>query len=301
MPRNPTGAEALDVTGLTAVRACLLLVLAACAGPPPAAPKPGPTASPPVEPEPSVAEAAPPARILSAYHGLDQLPAPIVRLCPGTLSLRQDGMPVTFSVQLEPDSVKPEAFAVTLTSGDVVKPRCATLRPADEPLENRTVLLAGPFGSGEMPPTAVEVVGELRDVQGRSLKGRRTQQITPLASGPSLLLAERFAPDTPGLAGECPAGTAQVVQLTWEGGVTGPDGADLAEAQRTAITVTLSDGTEVIPAALADDDPDNFVHACLDTAVEARSVSVSAGHFHDPGDDANPETGVEVHVGTAGS
>lgn len=272
-----------------------LLVLAACedAAPPAATPPPAPTTTP-TTPAPA-AEAS--ARILSAYHGLDKLPAPILRLCPLTRSFREDGMPVTFSVRLKDDTVKPEAFAVKTASGEVVTPRCATLRPADEQLENRTVLLAGTFGTPEAPPKAVEIVGDLQDVQGRSLKGVRTDKITPLKAGPSLLLAERFAPDTPGLAGECPEGTAQVVQLTWEGGVTGPAGADLAEPQRTAVTVTLSDGATVTPIALADDDPDNFVHVCLDTSTEATAVAVKAGHFHDPGDDANPDTQIDVVFG----
>ncbi len=247
----------------------------------------GEPAPAPVEP-PRSAEAP---GILSAFYGLDELPIPIVRLCPRQ-SFREDGMPVSFSVQLSVDTVKPEMFAVQTASGETVTPRCATLRPADERLENRTVLLAGAFGTIDAQPKAVEVVGELRDVYGRSLKGLRTETITPLEAGPSLLLAERFAPDTPGLAGECPEGTAQVVQLTWEGGVTGPDGADLAEPQRLSVSVTLADGSSVTPIALAEHDPDNLVHACLDTAVKA-------GHFHDPRDDANPDTRVRVVPGSS--
>lgn len=173
-------------------------------------------------------------------------------------SLGADGMPVTFSVRLERDTVKPEAFRVTTADGKVVTPKCATLRPADERLENRTVLLAGTFGALEAQPTAVEIVGDLR---------------------------------------YAPSGTKQVVQLTWEGGVTGPSGSDLEEPQRTAVTLTLADGSTVMPTALADDDPDNFVHACLADAVEALSVAVKAGYFHDPRDDANPATTIEVISG----
>ena len=137
-------------------------------------------------------------------------------------------------------------------------------------------------------------MGEIEDVNGASVRGLRTELITALEAGPSLVLAERFDPTTAGLAGECPPETKQVVQLTWQGGVTGPQGADLGETQRTSITVTLEDGSTVAPVALADDDPDNFVHACLDVATPAQSVSVSAGHFHDPGDDPNPATEVEI-------
>lgn len=43
-----------------------------------------------------------------------------------------------------------------------------------------------------------------------------------------------------------------------------------------------------------DDDPDNHVIACMAEESPAVSVRLTAGFFHDPGDDANPETGVEV-------
>ncbi len=237
------------------------------------------------------------ARFLSAYHGLDALPPAVIRLCRRPSAIHEDGMPVTFSVRLDEDTVAPDAFEVETASGETVTPVCATLRPADEPLERRTVLLAGDFGTPEAPPRAVRVVGSVRDTAGNSIEGLSTTAITPLAAGPAVVLAERFAPNTPGLAGECPEATQQVVQLTWQGGVTGPDGADLGEAERTAVTVTLEDGSTVTPIALADDDPDNFVHACLDATSPATSVAVAAGHFHDPGDDPNPATQAEVVAG----
>lgn len=236
------------------------------------------------------------ARILAAYYGLDALPANASLACLRRVA-GEDGMPVTFSVQLDADSVTADAFAVETASGELVTPLCATLRPATEPLERRTVLLAGPFGTPEAPPRAVVVVGALADAHGRPLAGLRTDAITPLEVGPSLVLAERFAPDAVGLAGECPATAQQVVQLVWEGGVTGPQDAALGEPQRLGVRFTLEDGDVVAPVALADDDPDNFVLACLDTAVPARSVAVDAGLFFDPGDDPNPATGVVVVPG----
>lgn len=245
------------------------------------------------------ADARPPAsdgRVLSAYYGLDALPANASLAC-ARRDTGEDGMPVTFSVQLDAATVTADAFAVETATGELVTPLCATLRPATEPLERRTVLLAGPFGTPDAPPRAVVVVGALADTAGGSLTGLRTDAITPLQAGPSLVLAERFAPDTPGLAGECPAGTAQVVQLVWEGGVTGPQDAALGEPQRLGVRVTLEDGRVVTPVALADDDPDNFVLACLDVDVAAASVAVDAGLFHDPGDDANPATAVDVVAG----
>ena len=236
-------------------------------------------------------------RILSAYHGLDPLPPLATRLCGLPPASGQDGMPVTFSVQLNSASVSATAFSVKTSSGETVTPLCATLRPAIETLEKRTVLLIGSFSVDKSLPRSVEIVEQLEDVDGNSLVGLKIEKVTPLASGPSLVLAERFAPDTLGLEGECPTDTAQAVQLTWEGGVTGPAGAALDEAQRTAISVLLDNGNTVHPLFLADDDPDNHVLVCLDIATAAVSVAAAAGLFHDPGDDSNPDTRIDVNPG----
>jgi len=235
-------------------------------------------------------------RILSAYYGLDELPAPANALC-GSNVAGQDGLPVAFSVQLNADTVLPEAFAVETASGDLVTPVCATLRPAVEPLELRTVLLVGTFGTPDAQPRAVVVVGGLEDVDGQSLSGLRLDTVTPLEAGPLIVLAERFDADAEGLAGECPTGTTQIVQLTWEGGVSGPDGAALGEPQRLAVSILLENGESVTPIALGDDDPDNYVLACIDAASRARSVTVEAGFFHDPGDDPNPVTSIQIVPG----
>ncbi|MCG8416116.1 MAG: hypothetical protein MI746_18010 [Pseudomonadales bacterium] len=232
-------------------------------------------------------------RILSAYHGLDALP-PRARVLCRAMAGGEDGMPLTFSVQIDDASLSPDGFVVETSAGELVTPICATLRPAMEPLELRTVLLVGTFGTAQSPPQAVEIVGQLQDAKGNSLQGLRTETITTLEAGPSLVFAEQFSPDTSGLEGECTDETAQAILLTWEGGVTGPQGAALAEAQRKAVSVALDSGEQVHPIALGDDDPDNHVVACLAEDSPAVSVSVEAGFFHDPGDDANPATAVKV-------
>ena len=140
----------------------------------------------------------------------------------------------------------------------------------------------------------MEVVGALEDINGQSLQGERFTNITPLEAGPSLVLAERFEADAPGILGECPAATLQVLQITWEGGVSGPMGSRLREPERLGISVLLQDGQTVTPIALADDDPDNHVLVCLDTTTAAVSVAAALGLFHDPGDDFNPETRIDV-------
>lgn len=238
----------------------------------------------------------PQSKILSAYHGLDALPAGANVICPIAVE-GEDGMPVVFSVQIDWDSVMANAFQVETASGEMVTPLCATLLPAVEILEQRTVLLAGPFGTRNAPPLAVEVVGTLEDINGQSLQGERFTNITPLEAGPMLVLAERFEVDAPGLVGECPTATQQVLQITWQGGVSGPMGSRLGEPQRLGISVRLQDGQTVTPIALADDDPDNHVLVCLDTATAAASVAVAPGLFHDPGDDSNPETRIDVDPG----
>jgi len=234
------------------------------------------------------------AHILSIYHGLDPLPPRATRLCGLPPATGQDGMPVVFSVQIDGNSISPNAFAVETSSGEVVTPLCATLRPALEPLEQRTILLIGSFSPGDSLPIGVEIVEQLEDANGNSLIGLRSEEVTALEEGPSLVYAELFAPEAPGLEGECPAQTKQAVQLTWEGGVTGPEGADLAEAQRMAVSVMLEDGNSIHPLTLADDDPDNHVIACIAETSPAISVNVQAGYFHDPGDDANPKTRISV-------
>lgn len=231
--------------------------------------------------------------ILEVYYGLDALPAAASLLC-GRPVAGQDGVPMTFSMQLEGGSVAPEDFVVETASGEQAIPDCATLAPADEPLELRTVLLTGTFGTPDAQLRAVDVVGVLEDLDGNEVTGLRSENVTPLEDGPGLVLAERYLPTNPGIDGECPTDTAQVVQLVWAGGVTAANSAALGEPQRLGVTVRLENGDSVQPIALADDDPDNFVYACLDAASPAIEVTVVAGLFHDPGDDANPATSAPV-------
>lgn len=242
-------------------------------------------------------DAGPPtaAEILEVYYGLDMLPLQTNALCAGmSPAVGRDGMPVTFSVQIAQASVSADDFAIETADGEMVTPDCATLAPALEPLELRTVLLVGNFGTPEAPPRGVEVVGTLADVDGDEFTGVSSRDVTPLEDGPGLVLAERFLPDDPGIAGECPAESRQVVQMVWGGGVSGPAGAALDETQRLGVSVTLEDESVVTPIALADDDPDNYVYACLAEDSPALGVSVAAGLFHDPGDDANPATSAPV-------
>ena len=230
--------------------------------------------------------------ILEAFFGLDNaLPLTVNLLCPGGGGL--DGMPVTFSRRIGVDQPEASAFRITTRSGQVLTPRCATLRPALAPSKRHTVLLIGELGDASDPPVRVEVVGSVPWQNGGDASGLAIDTVTPLAEGPSLRIAYRYAPGE--LRTSCPAGTQQIVQITWAGGVTATTGGELGEAARVGMRVTLEDGTVVTQRALADlGDNDNYTQLCLDTATPATEVSVDAGLAQDPRGDANPATSLRI-------
>ncbi len=135
--------------------------------------------------------------------------------------------------------------------------------------------------------------------------------MTLLAAGPSLAWAERLPPHEVdmGAPGDCPAETVQVVQVTWQGGVTEPSGDELGVGALAAHGVRMRgpDGAEVwiAPMAFGDlDDGDNNVDLCLDMAGVPLEVRVEANAVSDPGPaqggaDLNPETSVIVYDGWA--
>ena len=244
------------------------------------------------------------ARPLSAFFGLDNdLPFGANLLCLGASG--EDGMPVVLSHTVDPESLQPEDFRVVTRSGAEHTPACATLRPAGDPGELRTVLLIGELGdAADDPPVQALVVDDLLSdgVMGGPVNFRGTQvDVTPLDAGPFLVVAQVVTGDG---RSDCPDGTRQVVRVTWAGGVRRPDGDDAGDAERALyrVTVRRADGSrdEVVPAALADlGDRDNNHLLCLDTSAPAVAVSFPAGHLVDPNQDLNPDTRVAVH-GTVG-
>lgn len=249
------------------------------------------------------------ATLLSAFFGLDNgLPRLASRaICRGAFGM--DGMPVIFSTEIDHTTMQAGDFRVTTTSGAVGKMLCVTLLPATDGGELRTVLLVGEFGSAETdPPVSVDVVGHLRSIDG-SLDFRGAQiAVTPLAPGPSLVMAEIADPTVPDLGlgqrrtdgDDCPTdGILQAVRVVWEGGVTLENGDEPGDAERDLYRVTVRDASgtarEITPAALADlGDGDNNHLLCLDTADTPVSVSFPEGGFTDPNDDLNPATSVAV-------
>lgn len=248
--------------------------------------------------------------LLSAFFGLDNnLPFRANLLCIGASG--KDGMPVVLSHTIDPETLEPEDFQVVTRSGTMRSPDCVTLRPAQDAGELRTVLLIGEFGNAnDDPPVSVQVVGDLLS-DGAGSGGVRENYrgldmvVTPLAAGPSLVLAERvsvneLAKDTRGTS--CPEGVQQVVRVTWAGGVRRPNRNEPGDAERKLyrVTVKRGDGShhEVAPAALGDlDDGDNNHLLCLDTTDTAISVSFPAGYLVDPNQDLNPDTRVIVNQG----
>ena len=243
------------------------------------------------------------ARLVSAFFGLDNdLPFGANRLCFGASG--KDGMPVVFSHTLDPDTLQAEDFEVVTQSGDVRTPECVTLRPAQDPGELRTALLIGEFGdSPDNPPVSVKVVGDLLSdgAPPVNFNGTRTN-VTPLAAGPSMVLAEPV-PESEWTrktsSTSCPKGIKQVIRVTWDGGIRRPDGDEPGEAERELYRVTVKrpDGSsdEINPVALAElEDRDNNHFLCLDTTDPAVAISFPAGHLVDPNKDMNPDTRITV-------
>lgn len=248
------------------------------------------------------------ADLLSAFFGLDNaLPRTARLICRGAPG--KDGMPVIFSTEIDHTTMQAGDFRVTTASGATGEMLCVTLLPATDAGELRTVLLVGEFGDAKTdPPVSVEIIGHLRSIDG-TMDFRGAQiDVTPLAPGPSLVMAEiaDLAAQDPGLGqrrtdgDDCPSeGILQAVRVVWAGGVTLANGDEPGDAERDLyrVKVRAADGTErdIAPVALADlGDGDNNHLLCLDTGDAPVSVAFPAGIFTDPNDDLNPATSVAV-------
>lgn len=244
-----------------------------------------------------------PARLLSAFFGLDNaLPVTANRLCLGASG--KDGMPVVLSHTIDTSTLQREDFRVVTRSGAESIPSCVTLAPALDPGELRTALLIGDFGGAVDPPATVRVVGDVLSdgATGGPVDFRGTAvSVIPLDAGPTLVLAEVAPRDqwSGGRGTACPDGTQQVVRVTWTGGVRLPNGGEVGDAERARYHVTIErrDGSRdvIVPMAIADlNDNDNNHRLCLDVTDTPVSVSFPAGHLVDPNHDLNPDTQVGV-------
>lgn len=273
------------VRGQAVTRWCIVSVavtaLAACR--PASAPEPI-TVGPPLRPAAPRSARSPGApRILSAHLAVVE-----------TEALGGDGIPVVFSDHVDAASLHPEAFLVAFGDGGRVSPSDATLAPASENDENRTVLLVGDFGDPqERPPTDVVVVGNLFTEGGEGLQGL-TAEVSAFETGGHVVFAESMAPSTDGIAPVCP-GAEQVIRTYWIDGLREVQAVDLE-----GIEVTLEGGGTVAPVGFDDHDlddqerEDNVLDLCLQEAPKARRVKIAAGLFRDPAGHRSAAVDVEV-------
>lgn len=244
------------------------------------------------------------AQLLSAFFGLDNaLPGTANLICRGAAG--RDGMPVIFSTEIDPKTLQAGDFEVTTRSGAQGTMHCASFLPATDAGELRTVLLVGEFGSADTdPPAQVRVSGNVHSLDGRLNYRGAELDVTPLAPGPTIVLAEQVTDfDQSGSMSRqrtrgsaCPGeGVAQAVRVVWAGGVTLEGGEEPGQEVGALyrVTVEAADGTErdVAPVSLADlGDGDNNHLLCLDTMDRPVSVSFPAGILTDPNEDLNPAT-----------
>ena len=243
-----------------------------------------------------------PPTLLSAFFGLDNaMPFAINILCFGAAG--DDGMPVVLSHRISSDSLRPEQFQITTRSGQLRTPECATLRPAGDPGERRTVLLIGEFGNADTdPPEVVTIVDDLLSDMAAPLNFKgQSVEVTPLSEGPSMVLAEsvdreEWAVDRRGT--QCPSeGVRQIIRVTWNGGVRLANRDEPGDAEKGLYSIKMEpeQGESYIthPIAIAElGDNDNHHFLCLDTDDKASAVSFPSGHFIDPNRDLNPDTSV---------
>lgn len=255
-----------------------------------------------------VADEAPaPPELLSAFFGLDDSRQIRVRTLPTCQRQSRgipgdDGMPVIFSTEVDASTLDPEDFRITTAAGGIALADCVTLRPADEPGELRTALVIGEYGSGEDLPIRVEIVGDIRSLDGNLNYRGASISVIPLDAGPTLIRAEIVAEEDWMLGGDdnCPeTGVEGMLRAVWVGGITKPGGdeIDALEMEQYRVTIRDASGTlsTVNPIAVGDlNDNDNYHELCLDTSDEPVRLFFPAGYVTDPNEDLNPDTEIPV-------
>jgi hypothetical protein len=120
-----------------------------------------------------------------------------------------DAMPVVFSWPILPSSVSPEAFKITLNTGEIVSPKVAALNPNYDHNERHVVVVFGEFGNrippgqdGSIHPVLVEIASIETPLMAVgpdgpvSLAGVSSPSSNPYVAGPALVGAKltRFSP-----------------------------------------------------------------------------------------------------------
>lgn len=202
-----------------------------------------------------------------------------------------DGLVLVFSVEVDPAGLEADRFSVVLADGRRVTPDRATLAPANESDENRTVLLSGDFGHPKRnPANHVMIVRLLHAEDGRVLQGL-ARDVSPLSTPGTIVRAELVD------VGERTCeGARQAVRTYWTDVLRGVESDDLGH-----VHVVLEGGAKASPTRF-DDHPvdlaeaaaDNVLDLCLDSDEPARAVHVDAGAFTDLAGRPSREVNIRV-------
>lgn len=217
--------------------------------------------------------------MLSAYAGIENsIQVYRVAGCQRALWQRGTGMPVVFNVEINPNTLDALDFLVSFQTSNQteisIHPDCVSLAPADEDYENRTVLLVGQFDGRSLTKVEVSPSARLTDEDGYSLAGLSAQSISRLGRAEQLVYAEDLA-ETEWQPDECPQSTVQQIQVTWNGGITGPQASarnDDIQATDYLISYTNENAEQIFhsPDALGDlNDGDNNHILCLNERLQS--------------------------------
>jgi hypothetical protein len=190
-----------------------------------------------------------------------------------------DAIVLVFDREIDPASLAGRAFMIVLSDGARMRAPSATLGPASERDENRTVTLHGELGTpGGPEPVEVVVIERIWDEDGGGLLGAAAK-VTPHGTAPRLVAVHPLPGATQGTGCRGPR-----VRTYWSDLVT-PLIADLGQA----LQVELADGSAVAPSQLddvvvngSDTSDDNVVDLCLEGAIAPRIVRIAAGSFVTP-------------------
>ena len=244
------------------------------------------------------------AKVLTAFFGLDNaLNMKALRL--SKQAYKRDGMPLVFSQEIKPETLDASDFEITTADGAKHIPLDATLLPANEAFELRTVLLIGEYGDyPDNPPVSVKIIGDLISRADQNYKGQELEVI-PLEEGPILSYAEyfTFTNDYPyvekGRGCDCPREeTNMIITAVWSGGVRALNGEELGDDELEDFIVTLVDGADTLtvnPFKLADlKDNDNNIDLCLKESGIPIYLKVNEHTAIDPNDDKNSQTEIDI-------
>ncbi|WP_109436604.1 hypothetical protein [Aquimarina sp. AU119] len=244
------------------------------------------------------------AQIISAFFGLDNS-LPLISRALWKEAPGQDGMPLVFSHEIDPNTMQANDFLITTAKGQKKYADFVTLRPASEEFELRTILLIGEYGDHpDNEPINIEIIGELKSRDGQNLQGQK-MKVTSLNDGPFISYAEHFIFDENYPYNKEKKGcdcvknkTTTIVRTVWAGGVIAINGEELGNDQLEKFTITLkrdTDSIKVKPFQIADlNDNDNNVDLCIKEKGIPVYIEVDKHTVIDPNGDENPKTSLSI-------